>query len=261
MRENRLRTLWSQDQTAVNAWLTIPSAWTAETMSHAGYDAVTLDLQHGLIDYSTAVAMLQAISTTDTVPLARAAWNEPSGLMRLLDAGVYGIIAPMINNRAEAEAFVGACHYPPRGYRSYGPVRANVYAGEDYYEHANETILTFALIETAQAMVNLEAILSTPGLSGVYIGTVDLSISLGLPGLGDLDDAKLRAAIERILALCRKYRLVAGMHAATPESAAMLSGWGFRLVTPITDSNALMNAAKTTREKTRKAIAGFQEAR
>jgi 4-hydroxy-2-oxoheptanedioate aldolase len=254
MRENRLRQLWSQDKTAVNAWLAIPSAWTAEAVAHAGFDSITLDMQHGLMDYATAVAQLQAISTTNAVPMARAAWNEPSGLMRLLDAGVYGIIAPMINNRAEAEAFVGACNYPPRGYRSYGPIRANVYAGDDYYQRANNTILTFALIETAEAMRNLDEILSTPCLSGVYIGTVDLSISLGLAGLGDLNDSQLSAAIDRILALCRKYNLIAGMHAATPESAKELSQLGFRLVTPITDSAALIQAAKNAYAKTREKL-------
>ena len=132
MRTNKLKTLWQEGKTVVNAWVTIPSAWSAEVMAHAGFDSLTIDMQHGLADYATALAMLQAVSTTDVVPLARVPWNDPAIIMRLLDAGAYGIICPMVNTRAEAEAFVGACRYAPRGYRSYGPTRAVVYAGADY---------------------------------------------------------------------------------------------------------------------------------
>ena len=131
MRKNKLKQLWEEGKTAINAWLTIPSAWTAETMAHTGFDAITIDMQHGLADYQTTLSMLHAISTTDAVPLARVPWNEPATIMRPLDAGVYGLVCPMVNSREEAEAFVGACRYPPLGFRSYGPIRANVYAGED----------------------------------------------------------------------------------------------------------------------------------
>ena len=142
MRENCLKRLWQEGKIALNAWLTIPSAWSAEVMAHVGYDALTIDLQHGLIDYQTALAMLQAISTTAVVPLVRAPWNEPAMIMRLLDAGAYGVICPMVNTRLEAEAFVQACRYPPAGNRSFGPSRATIYAGEDYFSFANQTVLT-----------------------------------------------------------------------------------------------------------------------
>ena len=167
MRPNKLKQLWHQNETAINAWLTIPSAWTAEIMAHAGFDAITIDMQHGLSDFQTTLSMLQAISTTESVPLARVPWNEPAMIMRLLDAGVYGLICPMVNTRADAEAFVGACRYPPLGFRSYGPIRANLYAGDDYFAHANETVLTFAMVETAEALENLEEIVKTPGLDGM----------------------------------------------------------------------------------------------
>lgn len=125
--KNRLKHLWEQGKLTLNAWLTIPSAWTAEVIAYAGFDAVTIDMQHGLMDYQIALAMLQAISTTTVVPLARIPANEPNLIMRLLDAGVYGLVCPMVNNRFEAEAFVRACRYPPMGDRSYGPIRATVY--------------------------------------------------------------------------------------------------------------------------------------
>ena len=148
-------------------------------MAHAGFDSLTVDMQHGLSHFESAVPMFQAISTTDTVPLARVPWNEPGIIMKLLDAGCYGIICPMINSADEAAAFVGACRYPPHGYRSYGPTRAALYAGADYAAHANEEVLTLAMIETKAGLENLEAIVQTPGLDAVYVGPADLSQSLG----------------------------------------------------------------------------------
>lgn len=252
MRPNKLKTMWQAGQTALNAWLTLPSAWSAEVLAHAGFDALTIDMQHGLADYSTAVAMLQALSTTEATPLVRVPWNEPGVLMRLLDAGAYGLICPMVNTRAEAEAFVGACRYPPLGYRSYGPIRAAVYAGEDYLTHANDTVLTLAMIETAEALANLDEILAVDGLDGVYVGTFDLSISMGLPDLGNLDNPALREAMDRIVAAATARRLVAGVHASSPASAALLSQWGFRLITPVNDTTILRSAATQMLEETRK---------
>jgi 4-hydroxy-2-oxoheptanedioate aldolase len=254
MRENRLKQLWQAGKTALNAWLTIPSAWSAEILAHVGFDALTIDMQHGLADYNTALSMLQAISTTDVVPLVRVPWNEPLTIMRLLDAGVYGIIAPMVNNRAEAEAFVGACRYPPLGYRSYGPIRANVYAGDDYFAGANATVLTLAMIETAEALENLDDILSVEGLDGVYVGTVDLSISMGLPDLGKLDDVQLRRAIDLVLTATNKYGLIAGIHASSLTVSAFLNEWGFRLITPVNDSKVLRLAVAEILNGTRSVI-------
>ena len=252
MRKNKLKQLWASGKTAINAWLTIPSAWTAETMAHTGYDAITIDMQHGFADYQTALTMLQAISTTDAVPLARVPWNEPATIMRLLDAGVYGLVCPMVNSREEAEAFVGACRYPPLGYRSYGPIRANLYAGDDYFDNANQTVITLAMIETAQALENLEEIVTTPGLDGVYVGTVDLSISMGLAGLGDLNDPILQNALNSIVTQIVKHNRIAGIHASTPENATKLSEQGFRLITPVNDTKLLRSAAKNVLEETRK---------
>ncbi len=254
MRKNKLKLLWQEGKTALNAWLTIPNAWTAETMAHTGFDAITIDMQHGLADYQTTLSMLQAISTTDAVPLARVPWNEPVTIMRLLDAGVYGLVCPMVNSRAEAEVFVGACRYPPLGYRSYGPIRANVYAGDDYFTYANETVVTLAMIETAQALENLNEIVITPGLDGVYVGTVDLSISMGLAGLGKLNDPQLQRALDKILILADKQNLVAGIHANSPEDAAELSKQGFRLITPVNDTTLLRVAAKNVLAQTRTGI-------
>ena len=160
MRENLLRTLWKSGGAAVNGWLSIPNSFSAETMAHQGWDTLTIDMQHGMIDYSAMIPMLQAISTTSTVPVVRVPWLEPGILMKTLDAGAYGVICPMVNTREDAQKLVAYTHYAPRGTRSFGPVRATLYAGPDYAQHANDTIVTFAMIETAQALDNLDNILS-----------------------------------------------------------------------------------------------------
>ena len=143
MRENKLKQLWEEGKTAINAWLTIPNAWTAETMAHIGFDAVTIDMQHGLADYQTTLSMLQAISTTDAVPLARVPWNEPVTIMRLLDAGVYGLVCPMINSREEAEAFLN----------NNAIIRLDV--EEEIESESTSTILSFETILLPIALLRL----------------------------------------------------------------------------------------------------------
>lgn len=254
MRENRLINIWNSGKTAVNGWLTIPASWSAEILAHAGFDSITIDLQHGLVDYQTALTMLQAVSTTGTVPMARVPWNDPGIIMRLLDAGAYGIICPMINRGADAEAFVGACRYAPEGYRSYGPIRASVYAGEDYVSRANRTILAFAMVETAEALRNLDDIAGTKGLNGLYVGPYDLSMSLGLPKLADFGHPGLLRALDDILSSAKKYGLIAGIHCYAPDSVAMLSERGFRLITPTNDTALLRSGAEMIVSKTRHAL-------
>ena len=127
MRKNKLKEIFKSGKSAVNGWLQIPNSFTAELMANQNWDSLTLDMQHGVIDYPNAIGMLQAISTTKVVPMARVNWNEPGQIMKILDAGAYGIICPMVSNKKEAENFVQACMYPPDGYRSFGPVRGLIY--------------------------------------------------------------------------------------------------------------------------------------
>jgi 4-hydroxy-2-oxoheptanedioate aldolase len=183
LRENKLRTLWKNGGVAVNGWLGIPSSASAESMARCGWDSVVVDMQHGLVDYTDAVPMLQAISQTDATPMVRVPWNMPDIIMKSLDAGAYGVVCPMINTPAECEEFIQNCRYAPRGRRSFGPIRAVMYGGADYWKYANETILTIAMIETQQALDNLDAILKTDGLDSIYVGPSDLGLSLGFqPG-------------------------------------------------------------------------------
>ena len=244
MRANKLRTIWAEGGTAVNGWLHIPSSWSAEVMAHAGWDSVTVDLQHGLAGYQATVTMFQAIGTTDAVPMARSTWNDPAQIMRLLDAGAYGIICPMINTREEAEAFVGACRYPPLGYRSLGPTRASVYAGADYAQQANKTIVTLAMVETQQSLDNLVDILETPGLDGVFVGPGDLGLSLtGQTGM-DMSEPALAKALAYIGKTTQANGRVAGIWVPTPEVGQQMMQLGYQFLTISTDTRLLSAAAK-----------------
>lgn len=239
MRENRLRTLWKNDQAAVNGWLAVPSAFSAEVMAHQGWDTLTIDMQHGVIDYAQMVGMLQAISTTPTVPVVRVPWLEPGIVMKTLDAGAYGVICPMINTREDAQRLVSYTHYAPRGSRSFGPVRAAMYGGADYASEANDTIVAFAMIETAQALDNLDAILSVEGLDAIYIGPSDLSLALGCKPVFDDVDPKVAQAIEHIVARARAHGVQAGVHNGRPDVALARVAKGFRFVTVSSDARML----------------------
>src|SRR5439155_882281 len=137
-------------------------------------------------------------------PLARVPWNDPAWIMKILDAGAYGIICPMINTRREAEALVAAVRYYPAGYRSWGPVRASIYAGTDYSPaKANDEIVVMPMIETAEAVKNIDDILSVPGIDAVYVGPADLSITLGCTPKLDQTEQPVVEAQQVIAAACK----------------------------------------------------------
>jgi 4-hydroxy-2-oxoheptanedioate aldolase len=244
MRPNPLRTLWQADQAAVNGWLAIPNGFSAEVMAHQGWDALTIDIQHGLIDYQAMVSMLQAISTTATAPVVRVPWLEPGIIMKTLDAGAYGVICPMVNTREDAQRLVAYTHYAPKGTRSFGPVRALLYGGADYPQQANDTVVAFAMIETAQALDNLDAILSVEGLDAVYIGPSDLSLALGCRPVFDDVDPPVAQAIDHILARARAHGVVAGVHNGVPDVALARIAKGFRFVTVSSDARLMAAGAQ-----------------
>ena len=244
MRENRLRTLWNSGGAAVNGWLAIPNSFSAETMAHQGWHTLTIDMQHGMIDDAALVPMLQAISTTNTVPVVRVPWLEPGILMKALDAGAYGVICPMVNTREDAQKLVAYTHYPPRGTRSFGPLRAVLYAGADYVQHANDTIAVFAMIETAEALDNLDDILSVEGLDAIYIGPSDLSLALGCKPTFDDLEPKAFEAVEHILARAKAHGVVAGIHNGTPEAARRRIAKGFQFVTISSDARLMADGAQ-----------------
>src|SRR5436309_11507398 len=230
-RANGVREIWAEGRAVVNSWLGIPSSFSAEVMAHAGWDSLVVDMQHGMIDYSMMVPMLQGISTTGTVPLVRVPWNDPAHIQKALDAGAYGIICPMINNKAEAEKFVSSMRYAPLGSRSSGPIRAALYGGADYHAKANDIVVALGMIETVEAMENLDDILSVKGLDAVYIGPSDLSISMGYAPGGDKPDQWMMDALKKVVDACRRHKVQPGLHCGAPSYAKKAIEMGFTFVT------------------------------
>ena len=233
-----------QNNFILNGWLSIPNSFTAEAMSKMGWDSVTIDIQHGQNDYSSSISMLQAISISNVVPFARVPWNEPAIIMKMLDLGVLGIIAPMINTKKECEDFVSYCNYPPKGQRSFGPMRAQLHYGSEYYENANNEIVSFAMIETQQAVENLDAILSVPNLTGVYIGPADFSISYGLQPKFDVKEDPVYSNIKIIAEKAKDYGKIAGIHNGTTQYAKEMIELGYKFVTISSDFRSMSSHAQ-----------------
>jgi 4-hydroxy-2-oxoheptanedioate aldolase len=254
---NGNRRRWAEGKPVLNGWLSIASPFSAEIMAAQGYDSLTIDLQHGLVGYDAATAMLQAIRASGVTPMMRVPWLDAGDIMKALDAGVYGIICPMINSREEAARLVSYMRYPPHGTRSFGPTRALFSAGADYGQHADSEVLALAMIETAEAMRNLDEIVTTPGLDGVYIGPADLT--LGLTGRKypfgfDREEPEMVEAIKTILAKAHGAGIRAGLHCGQPAYAAKAIGWGFDLVTLSNDTRLLAAAAQASVSSTRQLI-------
>jgi 4-hydroxy-2-oxoheptanedioate aldolase len=246
MIRNKLKQTWAEGRPTLNGWLSIGNPFTAEIMAAQGYDSLTIDVQHGALDYSSALSMFQAMRASGVVPMARVPWLEPGIIMKLLDAGAYGLVCPMVNTAEQAAEFVGYLRYPPLGQRSFGPTRASYSAGGNYAAEANGEILAFAMVETAEAMANLEAIAATPGLDGIYVGPADLSFSLAQGRLApafDREEPEMIAALQKIVAACRTAGIRAALHCGTPDYAAKAIGWGFDMTTVGGDSRLLAGAA------------------
>ncbi|MCC8431467.1 aldolase/citrate lyase family protein [Reyranella aquatilis] len=248
MRQNKIKQKWKAGQWVSLGWLSVANTFTAEVMARLGFDALCVDLQHGLSEMKDVAPMLQAISQTDTVPVVRVAWNEPAAIMKALDLGAYGIIVPLVNNAEEAAKAVAACRYPPVGMRSSGPVRAVHYGGADYVSKANDEIVVMAMIETKEGIANLDAICATPGLDAVYIGPADLSFALGLPPRGDNPDPLHIATCDKILAAAHKAGIKCVMHCATAEFAAGAIKRGFDMVMVTSDLSCMIAGAKSELE-------------
>ena len=243
MSDNPLISAWEAGRTTYGVWCTMPGSVPAELIARQGVDYVCVDYQHGLIDHSTAIPMMQAIEAGGSVPIARVSWNEPDRVMRVADAGARGVVVPMVNTAAEAERAARALRFPPHGDRSYGPVRAREVLGTtDLDALADQACLI--MIETADAIRNVREIAATPGIHGLYVGPSDLALAMGLlPGHNPPDPEFLRV-IDGILAACRDNGLAAGIQCASGESAAEWAERGFDMLTIASDGPLLTGAVR-----------------
>lgn len=243
MRRNELKAKLANGDLVANGWLSSDGCHMAEVLSYVGYDSVTVDLQHGVYGLTTAIALLRAVSSGSATPMARVSSNSSAEIMKLLDAGAYGIICPDVNTAEEAASFTRSCRYAPSGLRSFGPARGLLYGGDDYFDHANEEILTWAMVETADAVTNLIEILATPSLDGIYIGPNDLSLSLGAPPGVPLQDG-IASIVADVITKTREAGKHAGIFARNEDEARLFVTHGANFITLKADVGMISAAAK-----------------
>lgn len=246
MRSNQSKALACSDKPAIGVMCNAASSLIAELLGHAGYDFVVIDLQHGEVNLSSLQIMLQALSSTPATPMVRVPANIPMYIQRALDLGAYGVIVPMVNTRKEAEEVASNVRYAPNGNRSWGPVRASIYGGSDYFSGAGSELLTLVMLETVEGLRNAREILEVPGIDGCFIGPADLNISLG----NSPDDPRLAQetenAIARICELARATGKITGGHAFSPEDAKTRIAQGFRFVSVMADTRMIRAGAAQT---------------
>lgn len=216
-------------------WLSIDSAYAAEVVGSSGFDAVVIDGQHGMAGFERQLAMLQALSHTPAVPLVRVSANQLAEINRVLDAGAMGVICPLVNSAADAQAFARACRYPLDGVagdRSYGPARGLLVGGADYAQKANAMVIALAMIETRAGLDALDQIVATPGLDGIFVGPSDLGIALGLGVGASHEHPVLAQALQRIATACQAHGRMAGIWCGSAEMARAMAAIGYRLVAP-----------------------------
>lgn len=252
MRENLIKRKWRSGEPVALGWLSTVDGFVVETMARAGFDALLIDMQHGMaIGPDRAAAALQVIGQTETVPVIRVPWNDPVPVQYVLDAGAYGVIIPMVNTVEEARKAIGACRYPPIGYRSNGANRARYYGGSDYFSRANDEIICLVMIETAEAVENIDAIAALPGLDGFYIGPTDLAISMGLEPRLDHPHPDHVAACQKVVETARKHGLQAGIHVTGPDEGLRRVAQGFNFNPIGSDVGFVGAGARASLEKFR----------
>ncbi|HEX4215994.1 MAG TPA: aldolase/citrate lyase family protein [Candidatus Dormibacteraeota bacterium] len=226
----------------------IPNTLAAELVASAGFDYVSVDQQHGVMDNALLLSMLQTIGAAGSIPLTRVPANHPDMIMRALDFGALGVVVPLVETAEEAASAVGACRYPPNGVRSYGPVRAQIVMGSSETT-ALEEVACLALVETLEGLKNVDLIASVPGLTGIYVGPNDLALSLGLPRPAAWPPSEgLLEALGTIRSACERHGIIPGIGVANASTAAKCVALGFRMVGVGYDANHL---AATMREQFR----------
>ncbi len=227
------------------AWLQLASPLSAEILARAGFDWLMVDMEHAPGDITTLLSQVQAISTTKAIPFVRAPWNDAVIIKRILDTGVMGVLIPYVNTKAEAEHAVKACKYPPAGIRGVaGSTRAAGFGQNsmEYISSANEDILVLTAIETPEAVGNLDAILSVPGLDGLFIGPMDLSASMGY--LGNIQHTEVQKLIGEIEEKTLSAGKFLGTVAGSWNDAQLKYEKGYQLLTLMSDSVCLADQAQ-----------------
>jgi 4-hydroxy-2-oxoheptanedioate aldolase len=242
-------------ETVFSGWCSLGSPLVLEMVAREGFNTVTIDGQHGYWVPDEVRTGIGAIRQGGAAAVVRIALEDFGGCSKALDWGAEGIVAPMINNANDAKRFAAAAKFPPIGERSWGPNRAMMLAGEPdpkvYLREANDAIVTLAMIETKEAMDNLDAIAAVPGIDMLFVGPSDLSITLSNGKELDPHSATIEAALDKVLAACKKAKKFAGLYCATAERAAQTAKRGFNFLAVGNDfgflKGAYANAFKTVK--------------
>jgi 4-hydroxy-2-oxoheptanedioate aldolase len=223
---NRVRARWEGGEVALDLWVSGASVTAIEAIGRLEFDSVILDMQHSPFEFSDILAALIALSGGRPSPIVRVPSNDAATIGKVLDAGAHGVLCPLVNSRAEAEAFVRAMRYPPLGERSFGPLRVPGETAGEYFERANDSLLAIAQIETVEAIEAVEEISSVPGLDMLFVGPADLSISAGGPAVLDCSSDLAVKRHRRVVAAAHGAGIRAGMIALEQETVTAGIGWG-----------------------------------
>jgi 4-hydroxy-2-oxoheptanedioate aldolase len=240
-----------QDRVTYGAWCSLGSTIVAELMGHEGFDWVCIDLQHGLGGDASLVPMLQSVKASGRPALVRVAANDASMIGKALDAGAVGVVVPLIGTRSDAERALAACRYPPHGQRSWGPVRAQLAASSYTAEWATRNIVCIPLVETTEAVDNLDGILSVDGVDIVLVGPSDLALSMGLsPRIGPIDGDH-QDVLAEIATRCRDHGVLPGIYCGNAQAAVAYRDMGYRMLAAITDTTLIRGGSRAFLDEVR----------
>jgi 4-hydroxy-2-oxoheptanedioate aldolase len=231
-------------QPAVGSWLSLCSPVAAESMAQIGWDWLVVDAEHSPVGFETMVNCFRAIQLGGAVPMARVPWNDIVWIQRTLDAGALGLVVPMVNNVEDAKHVVSNMRYATKGQRSSGGSRVSAYIDGDYRTFADEHLAVIVMIETAEAVENVEEIMAVEGVTGCFIGPNDLMLSMGLTQKETGPGSTHEDAIQKVLAACKKTGKAAGKHCFnTPELNQRIAE-GFQFLALVSDAALMMKAAR-----------------
>lgn len=247
----RLRTCWSHGDPAFGAWSVCADPLVAELVAASQTDVVCVDAQHGYADVATLPPVLESMRTVGRIPLVRVRWNDPGQIMRALDAGASGVVVPMVNNAAEAAAAAQACRFPPTGIRSWGPLwSARPIAAP---EQADAEVMCVVMIETADAVANLEEIIATPGVDALYIGPNDLALSCGLGRQTYRNSTAVDELLTSVVETAKVAGMPVGLHCSDVEMAREWAARGVDWLTILTDVDVLAAGLRSASDAARRA--------
>ena len=247
MKTNVVRAKLKQGHPSIGTWLTLPDPLAARMMASVGFDWLTVELEHTPTNLETAATIFAIVSASGSVPLVRVPWNTGENIKRVLDTGAWGIVVPMVNSRAEAEAAVAAARYAPLGTRSIGGQLHAINFETDpatYYARANDEILVVLMIEHVKAIEAADEILSVPGIDVVFIGPNDLHNSLGKPPAFESDDPAFTDALAHVLKMARKHGVAPGIHVADTAAAQRRLAEGFQFIAVASEAGLMLSKAQ-----------------